>query len=113
MTKSLNWELLKNDDKITARLGGELSRDTLQPLWSQRDSFLSAAKNSALLIWDLTALTRIDSAGFALLCDLLQAAQTQSTAKVRLENAPKQLETLADLFGLSAWFSPFIQNGKS
>ena len=38
----LNWDLKKNDDKIALLLSGELSRNTLLPMWQQRDVFLSA-----------------------------------------------------------------------
>ena len=61
-----------NNDKIALQLSGELSRNTLLPLWQQRASFLSEKQNNQSLIeFDLTEINRIDSAGFALLCDFL------------------------------------------
>ena len=72
-TQSLRWASQVNNDRITLQLSGELSRNTLLPLWQQRASFLlgkpSAEQN---IYWDLSQVTRIDSAGFALLCDFLQ-----------------------------------------
>lgn len=37
--QSLHWESQVNDGKITLQLSGELSRNTLLPLWQQRASF--------------------------------------------------------------------------
>lgn len=106
--KSLHWEFSKNNDKIALRLTGELSRDTLRPLWLQRSSFLPRQEN---IDFDLQAVTRIDSAGFALLCNLIHDSRTQQapSSKVIVKNPPVQLMTLAELFGLSEWLKPFIQ----
>lgn len=108
--KSLHWESDQNDDKITLRLKGELSRNTLLPLWQQRDSFLSERKTEKPDVhWDLSQVTRIDSAGFALLCDFLRHNQMRlaNERKQILQNPPTQLLTLADLFGLSDWIAQF------
>ncbi|URL02633.1 lipid asymmetry maintenance protein MlaB [Avibacterium sp. 20-126] len=114
LTSSLTWAFEQNDDKITLRLTGALSRKTLLPLWEQRYSFLSADKIARQqVIWELADLTRIDSAGFALLCDFLHHCQTQAQMQI-IQNAPEQFLTLADLLGLSKWIDPFLQqNGKN
>ena len=39
-TQSLRWASQVNNDRITLQLSGELSRNTLLPLWQQRASFL-------------------------------------------------------------------------
>lgn len=105
----LNWDFSQNDDKIALRFFGELSRNTLLPLWQQRASFLSEVKlNKPIIEWDLSGITRIDSAGFALLCDFLHDSQRLPHKKVRLVNPPQQLLTLADLVNLSDWIAPFI-----
>ncbi|MBN6064244.1 STAS domain-containing protein [Aggregatibacter actinomycetemcomitans] len=108
--QSLRWESDQNDDKMTLLLKGELSRNTLLPLWRQRASFLLAQKTETLDVhWDLSQVNRIDSAGFALLCDFLRHNQTLLTneRKQILQNPPSQLLTLADLFGLSDWITQF------
>ena len=84
----LNWDLKKNDDKIALLLSGELSRNTLLPMWQQRDVFLSA---NAL---DKTVV------------DFLRECQKLNKT-VRLVYPPKQLLTLADLVGLSDWIANF------
>ncbi|AAU38316.1 MULTISPECIES: STAS domain-containing protein [Basfia] len=116
--KHLKWAAEQNDDRIAFRLDGELSRDTLLPLWNefqkreQRSSFLSerqiADKN---ISWDLSQVSRIDSAGFALLCDLLHYCQAKKNADktLLLENVPPQLLTLADLVGLADWIKPYLK----
>ncbi|OOF42074.1 NTP-binding protein [Rodentibacter rarus] len=108
---TLNWDLVQNNDKIAIRLSGELSRNTLLALWQQRASFLSEARLSQPTIeWDLTEMTRIDSAGFALLCDFLHISQQLPNKRVRLVNPPQQLLTLADLVNLSDWLSAFVEH---
>ena len=98
----LNWDLQKNNDKIALLLSGELSRHTLLPIWQQRAVFLSASElDKSVIEWDLSGITRIDSAGFATLCDFLP------NKTVRLIHPPKQLLTLADLVGLSDWIAKF------
>lgn len=115
-TQSLHWESQVNDGKMTLQLSGELSRNTLLPLWQQRASFLLEGQlDGQMIVWDLSQITRIDSAGFALLCDFLQHNQALLTKAQRqiLQNPPSQLLTLADLFGLSDWIAQFIpQNGN-
>ncbi|OOF89197.1 NTP-binding protein [Rodentibacter ratti] len=107
----LNWDLIRNDDKIALRFSGELSRNTLLALWQQRASFLSEAKlNQSIIEWDLTEITKIDSAGFALLCDFLHDSKQLPNKTVRLINPPQQLLTLADLVNLSDWIAAFIDH---
>ena len=61
---ALKWDLIQNNDKIALQLSGELSRNTLLPLWQQRASFLSEKQtNQSLIEFDLTEINRIDSAG--------------------------------------------------
>ena len=108
----LTW-LVKQDDKRTAlQLKGELVRDTLLPLWNQYQSkqqdFSHLLNKSADFLIDLTHISRIDSAGFALLFDILQSHQEQTKANISLQNPPSQLLTLADLFGLDNWIKSFL-----
>lgn len=108
--KTLTWAFKQNNDRMTLHLIGELSRNTLLPLWEQRDYFLSAEQTTKKTFYvDLSELIRIDSAGFALLCQLLNHWQTQT---IFVQNAPHQLTTLADLFGLSNWLTPYLQTGN-
>ncbi|TCP95812.1 phospholipid transport system transporter-binding protein [Cricetibacter osteomyelitidis] len=108
--QSLNWTVVQEQDKQILRLAGELSRHTLSALSQavQQRTFLSAEKiNKQNLVWDLSNLERIDSTGFALLCELLNISKQQAES-VRLIHIPEQITTLADLFGLSDWFNTFL-----
>ena len=108
---ALKWDLIQNNDKIALQLSGGLSRNTLLPLWQQRASFLSEKlANQSTIEFDLTNIKRIDSAGFALLCDFLHDSEQLPNKKVRLINPPEQLLTLADLVNLSHWISTFIDH---
>ena len=108
---ALKWDLIQNNDKIALQLSEELSRNTLLPLWQQRASFLSEKlANQSTIEFDLTNIKRIDSAGFALLCDFLHDSEQLPNKKVRLINPPEQLLTLADLVNLSHWISTFIDH---
>ena len=103
----LNWDLQKNNDKITLFLFGELSRTTLLPMWQQRGVFLSESTlDKTIVEWNLSGLQHIDSAGFTALCDFLRECQ-KINKTVRLVYPPKQLLTLADLVGLSDWIANF------
>ena len=108
---ALKWDLIQNNDKIALQLSGELSRNTLLPLWQQRASFLSGQlANQSIIEFDLTNIKRIDSAGFALLCDFLHDSEQLANEEVRLINPPEQLLTLADLVNLSHWIGTFIDH---
>ena len=108
---ALKWDLIQNNDKIALQLSWELSRNTLLPLWQQRASFLSEKlANQSTIEFDLTNIKRIDSAGFALLCDFLHDSEQLPNKKVRLINPPEQLLTLADLVNLSHWIGTFIDH---
>ena len=108
---ALKWDLIQNNDKIALQLSGALSRNTLLPLWQQRASFLSEKlANQSTIEFDLTNIKRIDSAGFALLCDFLHDSEQLPNKKVRLINPPEQLLTLADLVNLSHWIGTFIDH---
>ncbi|MDH2924182.1 phospholipid transport system transporter-binding protein [Nicoletella semolina] len=105
MKNQLQWRTQQNNESLIVELMGEFTRDTLLPLWNQRDSFLHPEANQHIY-WDLKHLVKIDSAGFTLLTELLHHYQKRHSNCVI--NAPEKLKALADLFDLSDWFSQFI-----
>ncbi|WP_018651396.1 STAS domain-containing protein [Actinobacillus capsulatus] len=109
--KTLRWGVQQNTESLFLKLSGELTRDTLLPLWKQRASFLSL-KGNQHIYWDLKDLKRVDSAGFTLLAELLNRYQKQTSNW--LINIPETLKALAELFDLSEWLNRFIvcEKGK-
>lgn len=108
--ESLHWELNQNNDNITIRLTGILSRDSLLAVWQEYSSPLSLSRfNEKHLLLDLSAVTRIDSAGFAFICELINKINS-NVKSLEIISYPDQLIVLADLFGLSNWIKPFLQS---
>lgn len=103
--KTLQWDIQQNNESLFVKLSGELTRDTLLPLWKQRASFLSPKANQSLY-WDLKEVTRVDSAGFTLLAELLN--HYHKIIPNSLINTPDSVKTLADLYDLDGWFEQFI-----
>lgn len=87
---------------LTARGGGryalegELTFATVPDAWQPSDG---AFVGEAEVRLDLSAITRVDSAGIALLIELTRAARSAGTA-LHLDHAPPQLMALAEVGGL-------------
>lgn len=103
--KILQWDIQQNNESLFVKLSGELTRDTLLPLWKQRASFLSPKQNQNLY-WDLKGLERVDSAGFTLLAELIN--HYHKIIPSSLINTPDSVKTLAELYDLDTWFEQFI-----
>ncbi len=106
---SLQWHIQENHESLIVKLFGELTRDTLLPLWKQRASFLSP-KAKQQIYWDLKELERIDSAGFTLLAELLH--HYQQAHSNHLINVSEAIRKLAELFDLAEWFATFLRENK-
>ncbi|MDG6881344.1 Predicted NTP binding protein (contains STAS domain) [Phocoenobacter uteri] len=102
-TQSINWYIKQEVDYIQVDLSGSLTRDTLFPLWEQRHSFLSTELCNTIH-WNLSDIDVIDSAGLALLVELLHLYHTKNN---RLINLPQSVSDLAILFGLEDWLISF------
>lgn len=103
--KSLQWSVQKNHEHLLVMLSGDLTRDTLLPLWGQRASFLSPNEGQDIY-WDLKKLARIDSAGFVLLAEMLCFYQKKN--QNCLVNTPDSVVALAELFNLQGWLNPLL-----
>lgn len=100
----LQWDISHNNESLMVKLKGELTRNTLLPLWKQRASFLSPTGNQSIY-WDLEALTRLDSAGFALLTEMLN--HYGNITSNRLIHTPQTVFTLAELYNLDDWLKQY------
>ena len=90
MSQQLRW----SREGETLRLSGELDQDLLNPLWDKRQE----AMQGVTLI-DLTEVTRVDTAGVALLAHLIAVGKKQG-ASVTLRGASENVVTLAQLYNL-------------
>lgn len=105
----LQWDVQQNSESLIVNLSGELTRNTLLPLWKQRAAFLSPKKGQQIY-WNLQGLRSLDSAGFTLFAELLNQYQKNHINCVI--NPPESLKKLAELFDLSHWLLPFLCTEK-
>ncbi|MCL5499278.1 lipid asymmetry maintenance protein MlaB [Escherichia coli] len=92
MTPQLSW--VREGERLI--LQGELDQDVLNPLWNARQD---AMKGTILI--DLRAVSRVDTAGVALLIHLIAQGKSQGH-QVSLEGISENLQTLAALYNLPA-----------
>lgn len=90
MSDQLHWQVEANQ----LRLSGELERETLLPLWQQRDGLMQQVE-----IIDVSGLDRVDSAGLALLVHLRQAGIQRGKAP-RFTGITDKLSSLITLYNL-------------
>lgn len=106
----LTWQVSCTDEQAVVTLSGVLNRHTVPDLWQEREQFVlqrqPQLQRCRLLEWDLSAISHIDSAGFALLTELLRLNPPE---QVKLVNAPTQCLNLAALFSLKTWLAQYIK----
>lgn len=92
MSAALSYE----SQQHTLILRGELDRETLLPLWQQRDVLL--VDKTAI---DVAQLQRVDSSGLALLVHFCEQ-QRQRGVELKISGATDRLKTLIALYNLQA-----------
>ncbi|WP_417643162.1 lipid asymmetry maintenance protein MlaB [Enterobacter kobei] len=92
MAQHLSWT--RDGERLA--LQGELDQDVLNPLWDARAEVLQGVS-----VIDLTALTRVDTAGVALLVHFIALVKKQGRT-VKLEGVSDNVLTLAQLYNLPA-----------
>ena len=90
MTQPLSW--VRDGEKLL--LSGELDQDFLNPLWEARDQTMQG-----ITCIDLHAISRVDTAGIALLAHLVATGKKQGQ-QVSLAGASDNVITLAKLYNL-------------
>jgi len=93
-------QLTINKEGSTLYLAGELDSDTVLPLWQQRNSVVSGMR-----VFNLSGLTRVDTAGIALLIHLLALAK-QQTKEAHLEGVSEKIASLIQLYNLPETLLP-------
>lgn len=91
MAEPLSWQ----SQEGTLTLKGDLDRETLLPLWQQRETLL--AESVGL---DVSQLQRVDSAGLALLVHFYHE-QAQKGRDLQIIGVSDRLRTLIDLYNLN------------
>ncbi|WP_340609628.1 lipid asymmetry maintenance protein MlaB [Xenorhabdus bharatensis] len=91
----LSWKQAGN----TLFLKGTLDRDSLLPLWQQKDSLLAHIENI-----DVSGLEHVDSTGMALFVRIKGDWQ-QSGKVVTFSGIGERLNTLIALYGLQSLFA--------
>ncbi len=90
MAEQLSW----THDGERLMLRGELDQDFLVPLWNARNE-----ATQGVSVIDLSGLSRVDTAGLALLVHLVDLIRSQGR-KVRLEGVSEKVATLKGLYNL-------------
>lgn len=90
MEEQLSW----NREGSTLVLAGELDGDTVQSLWQARAQVMTGVQ-----AFDLAKLTRVDTAGLALLIHLVALVRKRGGELV-LQGASDKLQTLVKLYNL-------------
>ena len=83
---------------MSARLEGELSFRSATATFAKARAAIEDGQGPVEL--DLSGVTRVDSAGLALLLELARLAKARGR-ELRCARAPEQLRRLADFFGLT------------
>jgi phospholipid transport system transporter-binding protein len=91
----------REDDALV--FTGALVRDAVAPLWSQ--ALAAAADDAAAERYDLRAVTRVDSAGLALLVELAARGLGGSGA-LELVGSPEGLQELRAAYRLDTALRP-------
>lgn len=90
MADSLRW----TREKGLLRLQGELDQDFLVPLWDAREDATLDVETI-----DLSAVTRVDTAGVALLIHLVERIRRQGR-QASIVGASEKMKTLVQLYNL-------------
>lgn len=103
----LTWNIREDNNALIIDINGNLTRNTLFPLWEMRCSFLDSVASKLPIYWNLENISKIDSAGFALLVELINFYSNNNITYITI--IPKNIKDLVILFGLEDWLSQFKQ----
>ncbi|HEY3982988.1 lipid asymmetry maintenance protein MlaB [Cedecea sp.] len=98
MAEELSWK----QEGAILHLFGELDGETVQLLWQQREKIVAG-----ITTFELSGLTRVDTAGLALLIHLIAIASRKGS-EVSLLGASENLRTLAQLYNLPETLLPHL-----
>lgn len=90
MSDQLQWQ----QQATALRLSGKLDHESLLPLWNQRNTLMQGISEI-----DLSGLSRVDSAGLALLVHLQDIVRRQGS-HLEFNGIPDKLQSLIALYNL-------------
>lgn len=99
MSDSLNWKA----ENATVIFSGDLDRETLLPFWKKRQQIIT----SDIQVLDVAHLSRVDSAGLAMLIRVLDEASGRHQT-LKLAGMTEKLKTLAALYNLQQIIEPYL-----
>lgn len=98
---SLNWHV----DNGVMILSGDLNRETLMPLWDERQTFIPSDVHSL----DVSGLEYVDSPGLAMLIYLLDGTSARERP-VALVGLTEKLRALMALYNLQQIIQPYLMS---
>ncbi len=102
---NIHYQRLDNGDYSWC---GDLDRYSVPWIWQQRESWIPRDR---VITFDLSALTRVDSAGMVMLLHLQQRLR-KADCVIEWKNMPEQLVTLLQLSHIDGAFSPTLIASK-
>lgn len=99
----LGFEFKAKPSCLEITLNGNLNHYNLNLFFSEFKQ-KSVAVNYPKVILDLTNLSGVDSAGFAVISDIIYHYKD---TEIELKNPPSELKSLANLFGLDDFYAKF------
>ena len=98
----LNAELSIVDDRIN--VSGVLNFETVPALMKQAEQLF---KNQQQVSIDLAGVTDSNSAGLALLLEMLRTIKSQNKS-INFKNLPEQISIVASAYGIDSELGPFL-----
>lgn len=99
MQNTLNWTV----ENGTLTLTGDLDRETLLPFWNARQQIMTTEIHTL----NVAQLSRVDSAGLAMLIHLLDEASSRQVP-LKLSGVTEKLQALSALYNLQQIIQPYL-----
>lgn len=99
MPDSLNWKI-ENGMVI---FSGDLNCETLLPFWKKKQQIITAD----IQVLNVANLSRVDSAGLAMLLRILDEASSQQQM-LKLAGMTEKLKTLTALYNMQQIIEPYL-----
>jgi len=99
MLENINWRI----ESHSLILEGELTHQSLLPLWQTRESILGSVTSI-----DVSGLTHVDSSGLALILQFISDAEKRKEL-IEIKGITSNLETLITLYNVKPMVNSHLQ----